>query len=74
MESYRSPLRKVAVFFRKSRDKWKNKCQDAKHELKLLKRRYANLERSRDRWRQQYREAEAECLRLCAQVEVLSKK
>ena len=47
--SFRSPLRKLVVFFRDSRDKWKKKCQDAKYEIKLLKRRYANLQKNHDR-------------------------
>ena len=78
---YRSPLRKLVVFFQKSRDKWKVKCQDTKYELKLLKRRFANLENNRDQWRQRYHEAEEERLLLLeqrqelqAEVESFSKK
>lgn len=56
---FRSPLRKLVVFFRASRDKWKEKCQQARHDLKLLKRRYATLLNSRDAWKAQCHEAEA---------------
>ena len=72
--SFRSPLRKLVVFFRDSRDKWKKKCQDAKYELKLLKRRYGNLQRNHDRWQQQYRQVEAQRRQLQAQVELLSQE
>lgn len=69
--SFRSPLRKLVVFFRDSRDKWKKKCQDAKYELKLLKRRYGNLQKNHDRWQQQYRQVEAQRQQLQTQVELL---
>lgn len=72
--SFRSPLRKLVVFFRDSRDKWKKKCQDAKYEFKLLKRRYANLQKNHDRWQQQYRQVEAQRQQLQTQVELLSEE
>ena len=85
---FRSPLRKLVAFFRASRDRWKKKCQDAKYELKLLKRRFANLQASRDHTLQRYQAAEVqreelqarnEHLQACTeqlqtQVEQLSKK
>lgn len=78
---FRSPLRKLVVFFQTSRDKWKAKCVSAKYELKLLKRRFVNLENNRDQWRHRYQEAEEERLLLVeqrkelqAKVESLSKK
>ena len=70
----RSPLRKLVVFFRKSRDNWKNKYQDAKYELKLLKRRHANLRKNHDRWQRRYRQAEAQRQQLQTQVELLSQE
>ena len=70
--SFRSPLRKLVVFFRQSRDQWKKKCQDTKYELKLLKRRFANLQKNHDRWQQQYRQAEIQRQELQTQVELLS--
>lgn len=71
---FRSPLRKLVVFFRDSRDKWKKKYQVAKYELKLLKRRYANLRKNHDRWQEQYRQAEAGRRRLQTEVEFLSQE
>jgi uncharacterized protein (DUF3084 family) len=85
---FRSPLRKLVAFFRASRDRWKKKCQDAKYELKLLKRRFANLQTSHDRTLQGYEATKAqraefqarnEHLQACeeqlqGQIDVLSKR
>ena len=67
--AFRSPVRKLVVFFHASRDRWKQKCQQAKYELKLLKRRYANLKKNHDQWEQRYREAETQRQQLQARVE-----
>ncbi len=68
---FRSPLRKLVAFFKASRDKWKKKCQQAKYELKLLKRRFDNLQVRHDKWRQRYQEAVAHCEQLRTQREHL---
>lgn len=57
---FRSPLRKLVAFFKASRDKWKKKCQQTKDELKLLKRRFENLQISRDQWQRDDQQAEAQ--------------
>lgn len=72
--SFRSPLRKLVVFFHASRDRWKQKCQAAKHELKLLKRRYTNLQNSCTSWQQRYRESEAQREQLQMQIEAMSQE
>lgn len=85
---FRSPLRKLVVFFQASRDKWKEKCQQVKYQLKLLKRRFENLQKNRNLWQQRSRDVETQCDQLqtrCehlhaqnqqleARVETLSKK
>ena len=68
---FRSPLRKLVAFFRASRDKWKEKCQRTKYQLKLLKRRFENLQLSRDRWQRDYQQAEAQREQLQARGEHL---
>ena len=68
---FRSPLRKLVAFFKASRDKWKAKCQQAKYELKLLKRRFEHLQKNRDLWQQRYQQAEAQREQLQAQREHL---
>ena len=42
---FKSPRRKLVTFFKKSRDKWKNKCKGAKYENKLLKNKNRYLEK-----------------------------
>lgn len=69
---FRSPLRKLVAFFQRSRDQWKEKCQQAKHQLKLLKRRCARLENKCDQWRQRLQESESQRQELLHQVEALS--
>jgi hypothetical protein len=48
---YRSPVSLLLRFFRRSRDKWKTKCKEAKRESKSLKYRLAKMKESRDRWK-----------------------
>jgi hypothetical protein len=55
-KEYKSPVRKLAHFFEKSRDQWKAKCREAKRMIRLLKSRICFLEKSRDRWRQRAKE------------------
>lgn len=48
---FRSPLRKLVVFFQQSRDRWKEKCMEAKRKNKSLKVCLAKMKESRDRWK-----------------------
>lgn len=57
---YKSPVRKLARFFEKSRDQWKAKCREAKATVKYLKSRVRFLEDSRDRWKSRAQELEAQ--------------
>ena len=56
---YKSPVRKLARFFEKSRDRWKAKCREAKRTIKYFKNRVRFLEDSRDRWKSRAHELEA---------------
>lgn len=67
-EEYKSPVRKLVAFFKRSRDKWKLKMANAKKELKRLENRVRFLEKSRDQWKEKARELEAKNARLAAQV------
>jgi hypothetical protein len=53
--SYRSPVAKLLRFFRRSRNRWKDKCKTAKRENKSLKTRLAKMKESRDRWKAEAR-------------------
>ncbi len=44
-KTYKSPMRKLVTFFKKSRDSWKTKCHEAKYQVKLLKNKIRYLER-----------------------------
>ncbi len=61
---YKSPVRKLARFFEKSRDQWKVKCREAKAKIKYLKNRVRFLEDSRDRWKSQAQELEVQVKRM----------
>jgi hypothetical protein len=64
---FRSPIRKLVRFFRRSRDTWKAKCKAAKRENKSLKYRLTKMTESRDRWK-----AEARDMRKNLQAETTS--
>jgi hypothetical protein len=46
-KTYKSPTRKLARFFEKSRNQWKAKCLAAKAIIKRLKHRIRYLEKSK---------------------------
>jgi hypothetical protein len=48
---YKSPLKKLVVFFEKSRDGWKEKYLSSKNENRQLKKKLAILEESREKWK-----------------------
>ena len=58
----------LAEAFRKSRDKWKQKCQDTKAEAKKLRDRIRDLEASRAKWRDDAEFAREEQQRLVDEV------
>jgi hypothetical protein len=59
-KEYSSPLRKLVVFFERSRDGWKQKYQQARVLIRSLRGRVRSLERSRDHWKQRARQLQAE--------------
>ena len=63
--------RVLANSFRKSRDNWKRKCQQAKAEVKSFRDRMRDLELSRSRWRDDAEEAQREKQRLQEEIEQL---
>jgi septal ring factor EnvC (AmiA/AmiB activator) len=48
---YKSPLRKLAQFFEKSRDNWKAKSLANKKKHRQLKKKFRTLEISKKRWK-----------------------
>lgn len=56
VREYTSPTRKLVGFFWNSRNQWKQKCQEAKRQNKLLQNQTRAVERSRDQWKELARE------------------
>ena len=52
-KSYKSPLHKLARFFERSRDGWKEKYSNVKIQNKYLKNRIRSLERTQGQWEQE---------------------
>jgi len=71
LDSFRSPLRKLARFFRASRDRWKEKCQQSKVELKRLGNQLRAVEKSRTHWKQRFREQQQKVRELGKELEHL---
>ena len=62
--TYKSRPKLLVEFFRRSRDKWKDKCKAAKEELKKANNLNHWLETSRDQWKARARQSQAEAERL----------
>jgi predicted nuclease with TOPRIM domain len=80
-KTYKSPVRKLARFFEKSRDQWKSKHRRTKASVKRLKNRVRFLDKSKEQWKSRVQEPEIEVARLKAReqdleqaVEALEKK
>jgi chromosome segregation ATPase len=72
--SFRSPRRILVRFFRKSRDRWKEKYKAAKRELKKRGNEVADVRKSRQAWREKAEESETEVGRLREQVKRLQEE
>jgi len=49
---YKSPLKKLVVFFEKSRDKWKAKYIETKKDLKRAKNQINDLKHRKEMWKE----------------------
>ena len=58
--TYKSRPKVLLGFFKRSRDKWKQKCRETKAHLKLVKNQNRAVEKSRDSWRTRVKELESE--------------
>jgi len=57
-KKYKSPLKKLVIFFEKSRDSWKEKYFEKKIELKRVTNRIYDLEKRKDDWKDRAIKAE----------------
>lgn len=70
-KTYKSPIRKLAHFFEKSRDQWKSKHGTAKASVKRLKNRVQFLDKSKEHWKRRVQELEREVARLKTREQAL---
>jgi len=66
-KEYKSPIRKLAVFFEKSRDRWKDKYIGAKADVKRLKNKVHFLVESKNDLKQRLKVLESEINQLRSQ-------
>ena len=71
---YKSPVRKLAHFFEKSRDLWKAKYREAKATIKRLNNRVRFLEKSKEQWKGRVQALEAEVARAKKRERVLEQE
>jgi len=57
-KTYKSPLKKLVIFFETSRDNWKNKYFEKKIELKRAKNQINDLKKRKEKWKDRAIEAE----------------
>ena len=53
--TYKSPIRKLVSFFRRSRDGWRAKAEDRNLRIKWLRNQIAALKESRRKWKEKAR-------------------
>ena len=57
---YRSPLKKLVIFFESARDKWRTKCHEKQMQIRQNKIRIRDLTVSRDKWKKKATAAQKE--------------
>ena len=67
--TYKSRPRVLLAFFKRSRDNWKRKAQEAKAALKLAKNQNRAVQQSRAKWKTQAKDLEAELRRVREELE-----
>ena len=70
---FKSPVRKLMVFFERSRNGWKEKCQAAKSQGKYWANQARAVMRSRDEWRVKAETAACELEQLRQELAALQK-
>jgi hypothetical protein len=66
---FKSPVSKLVSCFHKSRNRWKDKCQERKRQNKLLANQNRAVERSRDHWKAMAKAAQREVRQLKREIE-----
>lgn len=68
VDQYSTPRKKLLRFFMRSRDGWKEKCQEARKQRKLMANQVRAVEKSRKRWRTLAEEGQRRVAELEAEV------
>jgi chromosome segregation ATPase len=69
--AWKSPLRKLARFFGRSRDRWKAKYTALKGAHKLRGNQVRAVEKSREKWKQEAKQAQQQLRQLRQELEEL---
>jgi hypothetical protein len=69
--TFKSPVGKLVKFFRRSRDGWKAKCQEAKRTNKKLANQTRAVEKSREQWKEIAQTAQQQVRQLKRELEAL---
>jgi hypothetical protein len=70
---FKSPVRKLAKFFQRSRDGWKRKCQSSKTECRRWANQARAVTKSRDEWRRKAEASAREVAALKSEIAALQK-
>ena len=74
LRQFSTPVSKLVRWLEKSRDRWKEKCQAAKVELKRVQNMVRDVRKSRDAWRVRAAQAEHNAQELQQQLDELKLK
>ncbi len=70
---FSTPASKLVRSFEQSRDRWKEKCQAAKSELKRMQNMVRDVRKSREAWRARATEAEQRANEMQRQLDELKR-
>ena len=71
LDSYKTPLSRLAKRFKASVELWKAKCRQLKSEIKRYQNRANDARRSRDRWKEQAQQWKVSAEQFQAELDLL---
>lgn len=71
VKTFLSPVKKLVRFFERSRNGWKQKCQESKRRIKRLSNDKSKLRASRDRWKENAQSLQSELRQVQQELEEL---
>ena len=74
LSQFSTPVSKLVRSFEKSRDRWKEKCQASKEELKRTQNMVRDVRKSRAAWRARAAQAEQTAQELQQQLDELKRR